>query len=282
MLSIIVRFSKRFAVLVPGLVIAYLSIFNIFPELHERLPFVAAAIATYLLGSYVLIPALIRLARIIFPPNHLPLYCVTPDGFASDPLNIALIGSKAELIESMTTAGWFVADHHSLRNMLHEALSTIYGWSYPTAPMSSLFLFGRKQDIGFEIPIKDGAAGARHHVRFWATTYQEGELPHVHAIDWRHRQAHVQGDRLLWVGAASRDIGISYIRHNAQVTHMIDPDTNQERTLIERGLITANVAKKVHSIKLGDAYTVTNRVWRGYLQTDGNMSVLEVIPKLAD
>ncbi len=46
-------------------------------------------------------PALIRLFRIIHPPDHLPLYCVTPDGFASDPLNIGLISTRRQLIHAM-------------------------------------------------------------------------------------------------------------------------------------------------------------------------------------
>ena len=281
MLQMFIRAAKRFAILVPGLVIAYLSIFNIFPLLNTHLPVVAAIIITYLLGAYLLIPALIRLFRIIVPAKHLPLYCVTPDGFASDPINIGLIGTRQQLIDAMTTAGWYEADKHSLKNMLREALSVVYGWWYPTAPMSHLYLFGRMQDVGFQIPIKDAPAGSRHHVRFWATTFEEnGELD-VHSIDWRHREAHVQRDRLLWVGAASLDAGVAFIRHNAQITHMIHPDTDQERELIVKQLQDGGLAATKTSIKLGDPYKLTNRVWRGYLQTDGRMTVMELTPKKA-
>ncbi|HEY1063954.1 MAG TPA: LssY C-terminal domain-containing protein [Candidatus Saccharimonadales bacterium] len=281
MLQTLIRAAKRFALLVPILVIAYLSIFNIFPLLNNQLPLVVALIITYLLGAYVLIPALIRLVRIVVPAKHLPLYCVTPDGFASDPLNVGLIGTRQELIDAMTAAGWYEADRHTLKNSIRTALSTVYGWSYPTAPMSHLYLFGRMQDVGFQIPIKDAPAGSRHHVRFWATTYRDGEQLNVRSIDWQHREAHVRHDRLLWVGAASRDIGVAFIRHNAQVTHMIDPDTDSERELIVNQLRKAGLGTVKHSVKLGDPYKLTNRVWRGYLQTDGRMTVLELTPKTA-
>ena len=281
MLQTLIRAAKRLAILIPGLIVAYVSVFNIYPRLNDELPVVFAVILTYLLGAYVLIPLIIRGIRIILPANHLPLYCVTPDGFASDPINIGLIGTRDELISSMQAAGWHMADKHSLRNMLREALSTVYGWSYPAAPMSSLYLFGRHQDLGFQIPIPDGAAGSRHHVRFWATTYtDDGELT-VRSIDWQHREAHVSNDRLLWVGAASRDIGVSFIRHNAQLTHMIDPDTDSERELIIDGLKKAKRAAFAHTVRLGDPYKLTNRVWRGYLQTDGRMSVMKLKPKKA-
>lgn len=164
------RLAKRFAVLVPGIVIAYFSARDIFPYFDKRLPLGAAVFITYVLAAYVLIPALIRLVRIVRPARHLPLYCVTPDGFASDPINIGIIGSRQQLIGAMERAGWYVADPHRIRHLPRQVLSVVSGWPYPNAPVSNLYLFGRKQDIAFEIPL-EGSTG-RHHVRFWATTYQ--------------------------------------------------------------------------------------------------------------
>lgn len=91
--------AKRFAVLIPGIIIAVFSVHNVFPFLDKRIPDSLAVFVTYILGAYVLIPALIRLVRIVRPINHLPLYCVTPDGFASDPVNIGIIGTRMQLIQ---------------------------------------------------------------------------------------------------------------------------------------------------------------------------------------
>lgn len=282
MLTIFIRFLKRFAVLVPGLIIAYLSIFNIFPWLNDHLPFVFAALITYVLAAYLLIPALIRLGRIFLRTNHLPLYCVTPDGFASDPLNIGIIGTRSQIMRAMKAAGWYEADSLSWRTGLRTILSTLYGWDYPTAPMSSLYLFGRRQDLSFQIPITDGTAGSRHHVRFWATTFQEDKHLSVQSISWHHRAAHVRNDRLLWVGAASRDIGVTFIRHNAQLTHLVDPNTDSERELIVEQLQTANLASKHRTIKLGEPYNLRNlRGWYRHLKTDGQMTIMEITARKA-
>lgn len=276
MLNILVRVGKRLAVLVPALVVGYLSVTDIFPRFRHHLPLVWAIIATYILGAYALVPAIIRGWRIIFPPKHLPLYCVTPDGFASDPINIALIGTRHQIMAAMAASGWHLADKHTPRNLLRAALSTIYGWDYEAAPMSSLFLFGRKQDLGFEIPIEGGQAGSRHHVRFWAATYQDGERFNVRSIHWHNRTAHLRRERLMWIGAASRDVGVTLIRHNAQVTHMIDPDTNAERSLILQNLRAAGYGGRRRYIKLGAPQRIRNRVWFGYLQTDGRMAILDL------
>jgi hypothetical protein len=137
------RFFKRFIVLIPGIIIAYFSVRDIFPYFDRRLPLGVAIFLTYALGAYVLIPSLIRLIRIIRPAKHLPLYCVTPDGFASDPLNIGIVGTRAELTIAMETAGWYIADPRTIRHTAHQILSTLFSWSYPAAPVSSLYLFGR-------------------------------------------------------------------------------------------------------------------------------------------
>jgi hypothetical protein len=276
MIQFLLRVGKRLVVLLPGIVIAYISVTRIYPYFDKRLPLGIAILVTYALGAYLLVPAIIRLFRIIRPADHLPLYCVTPDGFASDPLNIGIVATRRELILAMEKTGWYMADRHSLRNTLRQGLSTVYGWSYPKAPVSSLYLFGRKQDIAFEIPI-EGKPGERHHVRFWATTFENKKPLDVRAIQWQHRQDHVKQDNLLWVGAASLDVGIGLIRHNLQITHTINPDTNEERRLIVQRLTKAKLVKRIETLTLGEPYRLINRVMSGSLHTDGKMDIVSLV-----
>ncbi|MGH7192156.1 MAG: LssY C-terminal domain-containing protein [Candidatus Saccharimonadales bacterium] len=276
MIQFLLRLAKRLAVLLPGIVIAYFSVRNIFPYFHRRLPLSLAIMATWALAAYVLIPAVIRLWRILRPTDHLPLYCVTPDGFASDPLNIGIIATRRQLINAMEKAGWHIADARSLRNNIREMLSAVYDWSYPNAPVSSMYLFGRKQDIAFQIPVEGVTGGSRHHVRFWATTFEDERPLSIHTIAWHHRRTRVYDDNLLWVGAASLDEGINFIRHNFQLTHMIKPDTDSERELIADSLKARRLVKSIGSIKLGEPYRLINRVVGGSLHTDGRMAVISL------
>lgn len=277
MIDYVWRAVKRFAVLIPGIFIAYLSIHDIFPAFDKRFPLALAIFFTYVLGAYVLIPAAIRVLRIVFPARHLPLYCVTPDGFASDPLNVGIVGTRAQLIKAMETSGWYVADEKAPHNVIRQVISALLQREYPTAPMSSLYLFGRKQDIGFEIPI-EGEQGHRHHVRFWATRFR-ADLPiTAESIQWQERKTGHSGGRLLWLGAASKDIGFAVIRHNIQITHMIDPDTTKERMLIIDGLQRTGQVESVENIRLGMPYRLTNRAlgsWlrTGHLHTDGILRI---------
>jgi hypothetical protein len=275
MVSYPLKFIKRFAVLIPGIVIAYFSVRNVLPLLDKKLPVALAIFLTYVLVAYVFIPALIRIIRIVVPAKHLPLYCVTPDGFASDPLNIGIIGSRRQLITAMTESGWYAADRRTVRSTITQIFRILTDIDYPSAPVSNLYLFGRKQDISFEIPL--GGSGNRHHVRFWATTYTDDKTLNIRSIDWHKRKEHISADdNLLWVGAASLDEGFTLIRHNIQITHMVNRNTDDERDLIVERLRKVKLVKSVHLVPLGQPYKLINRGWRAHLHTDGKMAVVKL------
>jgi LssY C-terminus len=50
----------------------------------------------------------------------------------------------------------------------------IFNSPYPAAPFSTLYLFGRGQDIGFLKAI-DNSPRKRHHIRFWALSLASAE-----------------------------------------------------------------------------------------------------------
>lgn len=278
MIPLLVRGVKRLLVLLVGLGIVYTAVVKVFPFFDHRLPIAIALFATYVVMAYFAIPAIVRAIRFFFRPRHIPLYCITPDGFASDPINIGLIGTRQQVITAMESAGWLVADKHTVKNLAHMLYSVIFRQPYSTAPMSSLFLFGRKQDIGFEIQI-EAARGHRHHVRFWASNVEAPEEFLHHTRFWRrfYRPQRGSPQRQLWVGAASKDIGFAPIKHNAQLTHMIDPDTNSERDLIVHSLKKAKRLSNTRVVEVTKRpYSLPNRAFRGQLFSDGRLTICQL------
>lgn len=143
----------RLLVLIFGLALGYAAAFVAFPYLDKRLPFFFAFLLVYIGVAYFGLPALIRFWRLIIKPNHIPLYATTPDGWPSDPVNIAVVAkSKRHLIKVMKKAGWYTADKITMRSALREAYAIIFNRPYPNAPFSPLFLFNRTFDVGFQIP----------------------------------------------------------------------------------------------------------------------------------
>lgn len=275
MISFFIRLIKRVAFLVPGIVITYFAADSLYPRLDKWLPAGVVIFIIYVLVAYLLIPFAIRLINLIVQPKHIPLYSTTPDGLACDPINVGVIGTKKELVKLMTEAGWYVADKRTPKTLVRFAISIIFRKPYPQAPFSSLFLFGRKQDLGFELPV-DNNPRHRHHIRFWGVTDTDDPEYLQHAYFWkRHHRSPLRG-KILWVGAASLDTGLGIIRHNAQITHMIHHDTNAERDFVVKELKATKLVKKSRTIRIGAPYQLRNRVITGYMSADGRMTICEI------
>ena len=120
---------------------------------------------------------------------------------------------------------------------------------YPTAPFSTLYLFGRGQDIGFQKAIGDSPR-KRHHVRFWAKALTDTEKVDDHF--WLDTDRPQENARALWVGAGTKDTGLSLTRLTFQMTHATDKDTDAERNYIMTALKDSGVIAGVDMYEAGD------------------------------
>jgi len=269
MVAYFVRYLKRFGVLVVGLVAIVILAVSIFPFWDKRVPFIIALFFTWIIGAYILFPLAVRIIRVFVRPHHIPLHTVTPDGFACDPVNVGIVGSLQELRDAMEKAGWYEADPRTLGTLWHMGISILANRPYPTAPFSPLYLFGRKQDIGFEMPVQDSPR-QRHHVRFWLVD------PATSNARFLLRRHIVPKDRLFWVGAVTQDIGLGFITHNLQLTHKIDPDTNAERDFLVSCLKKACKGLKIDQLNSSTPYTLPNRIRTITMIADGRLTLCEL------
>jgi hypothetical protein len=179
----------------------------------------------------------------------------------------------------MQDAGWHTADRATLKNMLREAYALLFAQPYPTAPFSSLYLFGRPFDIGFQIPYgPNGSPRHRHHVRFW----QLIEKPHIDKSDhfsyWLTRVRRFFGrKRTVWIGSAIDDNHSFAIRwRNFQFTHGNDPDHTKERDYMISTLSEAGLVRKVGIIKDGAPFKMRSQSFGGSFIVDGNITVVQL------
>jgi hypothetical protein len=180
----------------------------------------------YLAIAYLALPLLWRTA--IHEDPELaggPHITHTADGHPGDPINIALVGSEADVIHSMINAGWYPANPITFESSMRIALDTVLRRPDDEAPVSPLYLFGRKEDLAFEQPVGDSPR-QRHHVRYWR---------------WDQL---VEG-RPAWFGSATFDerVGLSYT--TGQVTHHIGPDVDAERDRIVAELRKAGEIERI-------------------------------------
>lgn len=263
---------RRVAVFAIGAVSIWLIVFVIFDVADNRLPLLLAAAVTYGLGAYVVLPRAVRIGLRVLKQGRVPSYTLTGDGLPGDPVNIALIGSYRELAAAFAKAGWSEADKLGLLSSLRMVQSFLLNRPYPTAPFSTLFLFDRGQDIGFQLPIGDSPR-KRHHVRFWGLPAQRVQATLGDPEFWRGSARPADDEQALWVGAATRDTGFSLTRLTFQITHATDSDTNEERDFLMEALARAGLVTNVRSYEPGERVSI-GRVNR-YV-TDGFVAVAEL------
>lgn len=273
---------RRLGILIAVVALAYFTAFQLFPFFDRRIPALWAALVTYSIMAYIGIPAAIRGLRFIYKPNHVPLFTTTGDGWASDPVNIAVLAhSEKDFIWAMQKAGWYTADKNTWKNGLREGLALFFDRPYLNAPFSRLYLFGRSQDLGFQIPVGNSPRH-RHHVRFWRVDARNNpeEQPkwNEHQGFWRTLfKRFMRRKYSLWVGAAIYDSGPVAIRwRNGQITHQIHPDANFERNFIIESLERAGVLRSLTDIKAGEPYRGRGQAVGVTVISDGFVKLCEL------
>src|SRR6478609_2544430 len=187
----------------------------------------------WLVLAYLVLPRLHRILTQIYVPDYFIGRARTSDGLLGDPINLALLGSEAQIDDAMRAAGWTRADNVTFASSGRIISSTLLRRSYDEAPVSPLFLFGRQQDVAYQQEVK-GNPAKRHHVRFWRCP-DGWLLPGGHAADW------------LAAGTFDRTVGFSLF--TLQITHKIDANTDIERDHIVTTLVDADVGVQVTVIK---------------------------------
>jgi hypothetical protein len=162
----------------------------------------------------------------------------------------------------MEAAGWTKAAPLSFQSSLKITYSAVRGSKYPNAPVSSLFLFGKKQEFAFERDV-DGNPRKRHHIRFWKTP-ERWWLPGGYKADW--------------LAAATFDKNVGLSLFTGQVTHKIDADVDQERDFVIDTLRHAKVVSEVTFVKHFTSSYHTRNGGGDMIHTDGALPFVTIAP----
>jgi hypothetical protein len=143
---------------------------------------------------------------------------------------------------------------------------------YPRAPFSILYLFDRGQDAGFQLPIDDSPR-KRHHVRFWGLPMERAAATIDTSAFWVEKDRPADGERALWVGAATKDTGLSLTWLSFQITHATDSDTDAERDFLVAELTKHDAILGVRGHMPGE---VLHHGKVNHYVTDGMVAVAEL------
>ncbi|MCX6559501.1 MAG: LssY C-terminal domain-containing protein [Candidatus Aminicenantes bacterium] len=207
----------------------------------------------------------ICVAYVVFPLfwrhyEHMPRLEAAPkktyktEKIPGDPLNVALVGTRPDVEGAMAAAGWRKAAAKTILHDLRVVETELFDGRYPNAPVSDLFLYGRRQDLAFEQAV-GRAMRSRHHVRFWLSP-----------------DADASG-RPIWLGAATFDRSVGLSRRTGQITHHIAPAVDAERDKLMADLERLGLLERVFQVTgIGPTLRDVNGEKDWYF-TDGEMTV---------
>src|SRR3954465_4360043 len=189
---------------------------------------------------------------------NLPMVTRTAQGIPGDPMNVGLVGDKADVVCAMHAAGWYPADPITLKSSIEIVGSVLLDAPYKDAPVSNLYYQGRREDLAYEKQT-GASADRRNHVRFWKVLDQGEEK------------------RPVWLGAATEDRGVGVSKYTAAVTHHISPDLDAERSLLASDLENAGMVEAKYQVT-GIGPTLAGHNGGGDLYyTDGEIWVLRLV-----
>lgn len=214
-----------------------------------------ALVAAYVLATYVILPFAWSHYEHQKGLEDLSMVTRTAQGIPGDPINVGLVGSHEDIAFAMQAIGWSPADPLTLRSSIAIVGSVILDRSYKDAPVSPLFLAGRREELAFEK--QDGAsADRRHHVRLWQVLAKGAE------------------GRPVWLGSATFDKGVGLSRYTGQVTHHIAADVDAERDYLSASLTGARMVITSYQVSgVGPTLFGRNGGGDGY-HTDGEIRVM--------
>jgi len=176
-------------------------------------------------------------------------------GNPGDMVNLALIGTKEQVQAAYKAAGWVAVDKSVQDAILNGLLKTLSKEAYTEMPMSTLYLFGRPQDMSYARADPLLVAAERHHLRVWQTDKTINGKP-------------------LWVGSSTHDVGFEKDRRTGGVTHKIDPEIDKERDYLLQSFDAAGVYSSAAYVTPANPMLEAKTATGGSFHSDGRIVVM--------
>ena len=174
-----------------------------------------------------------------------------------DPLNLVIIGDREAVWPAFLRSGWDPTAAMSAGTAMKTGIFGIFGGAYRYSPISSLYVYGRGQDIAFQ-KVRS-SIHYRNHLRLWLAPVTVNGRP-------------------VLIGQISRDIGSRFTtKSKTLTTHRIDPNVDDTRAALVQDFIYAQAL--VAYARVGGVGFVSPEEPRGNLTgdpwfTDGNRAVM--------
>jgi hypothetical protein len=213
------------------------------------------------LPRVAVVPALGQEAELTTSLSGLPERTVTGKGKEADVVNIVFAGSHTDLEQAFQIAGWRQSEAVSTRATLLQLYAFFAKTNYPTAPMSTQLLQGRKPDLTLEKA--PHSYERRNHLRIWALENPWEGTP-------------------LWASAAVRETGAALSLQHKGFIHHVSEDLGEEQRAVVRDLLAADCVDAVGSIARPAMGHIMRNATGEFFRTDGSVTVVRLKPCTSD
>lgn len=186
-----------------------------------------------------------------------PVMTYTADGEKSDPVNLLVSGTERQVRHVFGAEGWLQADPINAVTSAKMFKNFLSGGSYPTAPMSDLYLYNRTQDMALEK--NTPTVRSRDHLRVWQTPLKD----HL--------------GRPFWAIAATRDVAVKFGASGLSFTHQISPDIDAERAVVINDFVKSGEVAMHYTLQSLPANFKGLNGGGDEFYTDGRTVVLELV-----
>jgi LssY C-terminus len=190
----------------------------------------------------------------------IPRQVFSIDGHPGDVVNFLILGNKQDVRKAIGAAGWSRIACTKLGAVWHDLFNALDLRGYRGLPMSKLYLFGRQQDVSYSNAKTPFSWWGRHHFRIWQAPFE------------------VDG-QTLWIGAATRDVGLRWQETHPHLIHKIDPNVDSERQYVSKSLNHTGRFEVLGYVMPSDARTTAHTTTGEQFYTDGRVLVMKVVAK---
>jgi hypothetical protein len=186
--------------------------------------------------------------------EFLPPRSLNGEGREGDMLNLMFVASEDDLQQTFARAGWLKVEKSKPQIIWHLLWQRTH---YAKLPMDRLYVFGRPSDFSYALPDPKSIVARRHHLRIWKTDRALNGVP-------------------LWVGAATHDVAIEFVKRKFRLFHTIDPNVDAERDFIAANLAESHHLTREEYLRCSDpVYEARTATGQAYY-SDSRMLLLEL------
>jgi hypothetical protein len=185
--------------------------------------------------------------------QNLPWRVTTKKNVDADILNIIFLGSAEQVTAAFREAGWSNADPASRSAWFKNLYALLNNSGYEKQPMMTFYLNGKPEDMNWQKSLN--SYGRRDHLRIW--NWKSPETPNS-----------------IWVTSSTHDTGAALAIKHRGFVHHINPNIDDERSMVIRDLNFAGCVKSVSYFSRPEMPRDAHNAMGEAMHTDGSIAVV--------